>query len=75
MKAITYSVARANLATTMKSVCQDREPVIITKNTGSIVLISLDDYNSMQETAYLMQSPKNASSLLKSLESSKIIRK
>jgi antitoxin YefM len=71
MKAITYSVARANLATTMKSVCQDREPVIITKNTSSVVLISLDDYNSMQETAYLMQNPKNASRLLKSLESSK----
>jgi antitoxin YefM len=75
MKAITYSAAKTNLAATIESVCQDCEPVIITKNTGSVVLISLDDYNSMQETAYLMQSPKNASRLLKSLESSKIIRK
>jgi antitoxin YefM len=69
MNAITYSSVRSNLAATIDSVCQDHEPVIITKKSSqSVVMISLDDYEAMQETAYLMQSPENAKRLLKSLE-------
>jgi antitoxin YefM len=71
MNAITYSAARSNLAATIDNVCHDHEPVIITKKSSeSVVMISLDDYEAMQETAYLLQSPKNAKRLLKSLENS-----
>lgn len=68
MDAITYSAARATLAATMDRVCNEHEPVIITRNgTQSVVLLSLADYNSMEETAYLLQSPKNARKLLASI--------
>lgn len=68
MDALTYSAARATLAATMDRVCNEHEPVIITRNgTQSVVLLSLADYNSMEETAYLLQSPRNARKLLASI--------
>lgn len=64
MKAISYTAARETLAATMQSVCDDREPVIITRNRDqAVVMISLDDFESMQETAYLRRSPANAGRL------------
>lgn len=64
MDAITYSSARQNMATTMDSVCDDQSPIIITrKNKRSVVMLSLDEYNSLSETAYLLRSPKNAVNL------------
>ena len=69
MNALSYSTARANLAVTMDKVCKDHNPVIITKKRDSaVVMISLEDYEAMEETAYLMRSPKNAKRLLKSIE-------
>lgn len=68
MKAITYTAARENLAATMDAVCADRDPVIITRNREqAVVMISLDDYESLQETAYLMRSPANAKRLIVSI--------
>lgn len=68
MYAIPYSTARANLAGTMEQVCEDHAPVIITrKGAGSVVMISLDDYQALEETAYLLRSPKNARRLLESI--------
>ncbi|MBW9264380.1 MAG: type II toxin-antitoxin system prevent-host-death family antitoxin [Candidatus Thiodiazotropha sp. (ex. Lucinisca nassula)] len=68
MDAIAYSIARANLASTMNQVCEDHAPVIITrKGAGSVVMISLDDYQALEETAYLLRSPKNARRLLESI--------
>lgn len=65
MDAITYTTARAKLADTMNRVCQDHEPIIITRNSQqSVVMISLDDYQALEETAYLLRSPKNARRLL-----------
>ena len=65
MDAITYSAARANLAKTMDRVCNDHETLIITRNgEKSVVLLSLDDYNALQETAYLLRNPTNAKRLL-----------
>lgn len=65
MDAITYSAARANLASTMDRVCQDHEPLIITRSgQQSVVMLSLDDYKSLEETAYLLRSPENARRLL-----------
>jgi len=68
MNAITYTEARANLAETITRVCDDHNPVIITKkNDKTVVMISLDDYESMEETAYLLRSSKNAKRLLESI--------
>ena len=68
MDAITYTSARQNLAKTMDRVCEDHEPIIITRsNEQSVVMISLADYNAMEETAYLLRSPKNATRLLESI--------
>lgn len=65
MDAITYSAARANLAKTMDRVCEDHEPLIITRNgQQSVVMLSLDDYQALEETAYLLRSPANARRLL-----------
>lgn len=68
MDAITYSAARANLADTMDRVCEDHEPIIITRSgQQAVVMISLDDFNAMEETAYLLRAPKNAKRLLESI--------
>ena len=65
MKAITYTTARQNLAKTMESVCQDHAPVIVTrKKNDSVVIMSLEDYEALEETAYLLRSPKNARRLM-----------
>jgi antitoxin YefM len=69
MNAITYTAARENLASTIDKVCVDRDPVIITrKRNQSVVMISLDDYEALEETAYLLRSPANAKRLLHSIE-------
>lgn len=68
MKAITYTAARENLAATMNQVCEDHAPVVITRNRDqSVVMLSLADYESLEETAYLMRSPANARRLLESI--------
>jgi antitoxin YefM len=65
MDAITYSSARANLAQTMNRVCEDHTPLIITRNSEqSVVMLSLEDYNALEETAYLLRNPTNAHRLL-----------
>jgi antitoxin YefM len=65
MKAITYTAARESLASTMNSVCEDHDPVVITRNRDqAVVMISLEDYESLQETAYLLRAPANARRLL-----------
>lgn len=65
MDAITYTAARANLASTMDRVCEDHEPLIITRNgEQSVVILSLDDYKALEETAYLLRTPTNAKRLL-----------
>ena len=69
MTAITYTAARENLASTMDRVCDDRDPVIITRNRDqAVVMLSLDDYESLQETAYLLRSPANAKRLFDAIE-------
>jgi antitoxin YefM len=68
MDAITYSSARANLASTMDRVCSDHEPLIITRNgQQAVVMLSLEDYKALEETAYLLRSPANARRLLSSV--------
>ncbi|MGD8344363.1 MAG: type II toxin-antitoxin system prevent-host-death family antitoxin [Desulfobacterales bacterium] len=68
MKAITYTAARQNLAKTMEKVCKDHAPIIVTrKSTDSVVIISLEDYEALEETAYLLRSPKNTRRLIESI--------
>lgn len=65
MDAITYTAVRANLASTMDRVCNDHEALIITRNgEQSVVMLSLEDYKSLEETAYLLRTPANAKRLL-----------
>lgn len=69
MDAITYSTARANLASTMNRVCDNHEPLIITRNSDqSVVMLSLEDFQSLEESAYLLRSPANARRLLAAIE-------
>lgn len=68
MNSISYTSARTNLAKTMKQVCTDHAPIAITrKGQGSVVLISMDDYQALEETAYLLRSPKNTRRLIESV--------
>lgn len=68
MDAISYTSARANLASTMEKVCEDHTPIIITrKNENPVVMMSLEDYQAMEETTYLLRSPANARQLLESI--------
>jgi antitoxin YefM len=68
MDTISYSSARANLASTMDRVCEDHEPLIITRSgQKSVVMLSLDDFKALEETAYLLRSPQNATRLLASI--------
>lgn len=70
MDAITYTAARANLAHTMDRVCNDHEPLIITRNgeQQAVVMLSLEDFKALEETAYLLRNPTNAKRLLAAIE-------
>ena len=64
MQTLTYSAARAALAETMDRVINDHAPVVITRSgSKAVVMMSLEDYRSIEETAYLMRSPANAAHL------------
>ena len=68
MDSITYTAARENLASTMDKVCTDHAPIVITRNRDqAVVMLSLEDYESLEETAYLLRSPANARRLLEAI--------
>jgi antitoxin YefM len=69
MDAISYTHARNNLAATMDKTIADHAPVIITRQNGeAVVMMSLEDFQAWEETAYLLNSPANARKLMKSLD-------
>ncbi|AIE85210.1 type II toxin-antitoxin system Phd/YefM family antitoxin [Fimbriimonas ginsengisoli] len=69
MDAISYSAARAKLARVMDQVCENREPMIITRQgSESVVILSLSDYEELDETAYLRRSPENARRLTEAIK-------
>jgi len=66
---MTYSESRARYAETLNAVVDDREEVVITRaGHDPVVIVSLDDYESLKETAYLLRSPENARQLLMSID-------
>lgn len=68
MDTITYSAVRSNLAQTMDKVCDDHAPIIITRKAAKpVIMLSLEDYQALEETAYLLRSPKNARRLMESI--------
>lgn len=69
MRTMTYTESRAKYAETLNAVANDREEVVITRaGHAPVVMVSLDDYESLKETAYLLRSPANARRLLSSIE-------
>lgn len=69
MKTMSYSESRAHYAETLDSVTDDREEVVITRaGHEPVVMVALDDYESLRETAYLLKSPENARRLLGSID-------
>ncbi|HHV7521238.1 TPA: type II toxin-antitoxin system Phd/YefM family antitoxin [Burkholderia orbicola] len=68
MNILTFSEARAGFKQALDTVCRDHEPMVITRQRGEhVVMISLDDYNSMQETLHLLGTPANADRLRQSI--------
>jgi antitoxin YefM len=69
MKILTYSQSRARYAETLNAVTDDREEVVITRaGHDDVVIVALDDYESLKETAYQLKRPENARRLLTSIE-------
>ncbi|RZU63384.1 type II toxin-antitoxin system Phd/YefM family antitoxin [Zhihengliuella halotolerans] len=69
MKTMSYTESRARYAEVLDSVVDDREEVVITRaGHEPVVIVSLDEFESLRETAYLMRSPANARRLLDSIE-------
>ena len=65
--AISASEARQRLFPLLEQVNTDHEPVRITSKAGDAVLMSADDYDSWQETVYLLRSPENARRLMEAV--------
>lgn len=69
MATVSYTSARSHLAKTMQKVCEDHTPIIITRAKAEpVVMMSLSDYEAMQETNYLMKSPANAARLAEAID-------
>ena len=69
MAHVSYSELRNNLASYMDEVCDDRAPLLVTRqNARSVVLMSEDDYEGLMETVHLLKSPANAARLLRSIK-------
>jgi antitoxin YefM len=69
MAHVSYSELRTNLASCMEKVCDDRAPLVVTRqNARSVVIMSEEDYEGLMETVHLLKSPANAARLLRSIK-------
>ncbi|GGS34229.1 MULTISPECIES: type II toxin-antitoxin system prevent-host-death family antitoxin [Streptomyces] len=69
MRTMTYTESRANYAETLSAVVDDREEVVVTRaGHEPVVIVALDEYESLKETAYQLRSPENARRLLASID-------
>lgn len=68
MDAVSYSELRQTLKARMDKVCADRAPLLVTRQNGEpVVLMSLSDYEGLEETLHLLSNPANAERLLRSI--------
>ena len=68
MAQVSYSELRNNLASYMDAVCDDRAPLLVTRqNARSVILISEEEYEGLMETVHLLKSPANAARLMQSI--------
>ena len=68
MDVLSYSDTRARLKEVMDRVVDDRTPVVVTRKRGeAVVMVSLADWNAMEETTRLLSSPSNASRLMEAI--------
>lgn len=78
MDTISYTAFRSHLASVLDKVNEDHAPILVTRQNGKpAVVMSLQDFKSYEETAYLMASPKNAERLnlaIAEAQAGKIIR-
>ncbi|WP_459937457.1 type II toxin-antitoxin system Phd/YefM family antitoxin [Desulfonatronum parangueonense] len=69
METMSYTKLRNNLAKVMDRVVEDHDTVIVTRNNEpGVVILSLEDYEALLETAYLMKSPANARRMIEAVE-------
>lgn len=67
MQAVSFSELRRDMKNIMNQIQDHHEPTVITRKQGNMVLMSLEDYNALEETAYLLKSPKNAEHIFAAL--------
>jgi antitoxin YefM len=68
MDVLTYSHVRQNLARVMDEVCDERTPVVVSRqNARAVVMMSLEEFNAIEETMHLLRSPRNAKRLMRSI--------
>jgi antitoxin YefM len=68
MPHVNFTEFRQNLASHMDEVCDSRAPLVVTRQKGpSVVVISEEEYEGMQETLHLLRNPRNAEHLLTSI--------
>ena len=68
MDVLTFSETRANLKSVMDQVVEDHNPVVVARKRGqAVVIVSLEDWNAMEATQYLLSSPANAAALRASI--------
>lgn len=73
MNVVTVNEAKRNLDSLIEKVFSDAEPAVITTESGQkIVMLSLDEFNAWQETAYLLSNPANAEHLRKSISEARL---
>lgn len=69
MDVLTYSDTRANLKAVMDRVVEDHAPVVVARQNGKpVVMMSLEDWHSIEETLYLLSSPRNAARLTEAIK-------
>lgn len=67
MQAVSFSELRKDMKHIMDMTRERHEPTIITRKQGNMVIMSLEDYNALEETAYILNNPKNAQRVLASI--------
>lgn len=69
MQVVSFTELRKNMKTIMDQCCENHDLTIVTRQKEApVVMMSLEEYNSWQETFYLMKSPKNHAQLMESIE-------